>query len=392
MRIDGDYTARTLAELVRIDSVNPAFSGGASNEAEIARWLAAELERLGLAVVVHEPEPGRASVVGMLKGRGGGRSILLYGHVDTVGVEGMAEPFSGAIRDGRLYGRGAYDMKCGVAACLAAVKALAEADARPAGDVLVAFVADEEVASLGMAEVLRHHRADAAIVTEPTELELVVAHKGFCWIEVETVGRAAHGSRFDLGIDANLRMGRVLAELERLEAELRGSPPHPLLGPPSLHAALLQGGTGESTYAARARLVIERRTLPGETPEHALGQVTAILDRLAAQDPTFQATARVLLARDPWETAVDAPTARVVARAAEAVLGRPPAVAGRAYWMDTALIAAAGADVVVIGPTGAGAHADEEWVELESVRRLAEILARAAAEIAAVEVAAPVRR
>lgn len=391
VNVDGEYLARTLAELVRINSINPAFSAGATNEAEIARWLAAELERLGLAVALHEPEPGRASVVGTLKGGAGGRSILLYGHIDTVGVEGMDDPFAGTVRDDRLYGRGAYDMKCGVAACLAAVKALAEVDARPAGDVLVAFVADEEVASVGMAEVLRHHRADAAIVTEPTELELVVAHKGFCWIEVETIGRAAHGSRFDLGIDANLRMGRFLAELERLEAELRRSPPHALLGPPSLHAALLQGGTGESTYAARCRLVIERRTLPGETPGHALGQVRAILERLAAQDPSFQATARVLLARDAWETSVDAPAARIVARAAGAVLGHPPTVAGRAYWMDTALIAAAGADVVVIGPTGAGAHADEEWVELESVRQVAEVLARAAAEYtAAAEVAAPV--
>lgn len=373
MPIDRDRLQSTLAELVRIDSINPAFGG--PGEAEIADRVGAALAGLGMEVAVHEAAPGRPSVVGRLRGTGAGPSLLLYAHLDTVGVEGMPEPFSAAVRGGRLHGRGSYDMKCGLAACLAAAHAVVEAGRPLAGDLLVAGVADEEVASLGMSEVLRHVRADAAVVTEPTHLRLCLAHKGFSWIEVETFGRAAHGSRFDEGIDANMRMGRFLARLDLLEQELRARPPHRLVGPPSLHAAVLRGGTGTSTYAAHARLEVERRTVPGETEAQVLAEMQQILDGLAAADPTFRGQARPLLTRGSFEVDPRAPIVGVVHAAAEEVLGAPPEVIGEPYWMDAALLAEAGIDTVVMGATGAGAHAAEEWVELESVAKLAEILA-----------------
>ena len=379
MEIDQDRLRTELAELVRIDSINPAFGG--PGEAEIADRVGAALASLGMEVALHHTGPGRPSVVGRLRGTGGGRSMLLYAHLDTVGVEGMEAPFSAAMRDGRMYGRGAYDMKCGLAACLAAARALVEVveAGRPlAGDLLVVGAADEEVASLGMSEVLRHVRADAAVVTEPTHLRLCLAHKGFSWIEVETFGRAAHGSRFDEGIDANLRMGRFLARLDRLEQELRARPPHRLVGPPSLHAAVLHGGTGTSTYAAHARLEVERRTVPGETEAQVMAEVQAILDDLAAADPTFSGRARPFLTRGSFEVDAQATIVATVSAAAGEVLGHPPEVIGEPYWMDAALLAEAGVDTVVIGATGAGAHAAEEWVELESVVQLAEILARTA--------------
>ncbi|MGH7542524.1 MAG: M20/M25/M40 family metallo-hydrolase, partial [Gemmatimonadota bacterium] len=307
-------------------------------------------------------------------------SLMLYAHLDTVGIEGMEDPFEPAIREGRLYGRGAYDMKGGLAACLAAARALAEEGPSLAGDVVVAAVADEEVASLGMADALTAVVPDAAIVTEPTELEICLAHKGFAWIEVTTHGRAAHGSRFEEGIDANLRMGRFLTRLEGLERELRASTPHPLVGPPSLHAALLEGGTGPSTYAERCRLTIERRTVPGETAESALAGIRALLDRLHEEDPSFEAEAVTTLARGPFETDARSPIARALEEAANAVLGTRPPLVGRPYWMDAALLGAAGVDTVVMGPAGAGAHAAEEWVDLASVAKLAEILVRAAIE------------
>lgn len=379
MNIDADYLTLTLADLVRINSINPAFSGGATNEREIADYVTAALERLGMTVSRHEPESGRASVVGRLTGKRGGRALMLYAHLDTVGIEGMADPFSGEVRDGRLYGRGAYDMKGGLAACLAAVRALRDGNVGLAGDLLVAAVADEEVASIGMSEVLRHHRADAAIVTEATELAVCVAHKGFCWIEVETHGRAAHGSRYEEGIDANMRMGRFLAELDRLEQRLRSSPGHPLVGPPSLHAPVIRGGTGTSTYAAQCRLEIERRTIPGETEEQVLAEIRAIAGRLAAADPTFRASVKPLLTRRPFENSAEAPIVRALADAATTVLGSRPPFVGEPYWMDAALLADAGIDTAVIGPAGAGAHAALEWVELDSVAKLALILARAAA-------------
>lgn len=381
MRIDNDYLEKTLAGLVRINSINPFFTQGEerrTDESAIATYLAGELERLGMRVTSHEPEPGRVSVVGTLPGTGGGRSLLLYGHMDTVNVEGMAAPFSAEVRDGRMYGRGTYDMKGGLAACVAAAKAVIDSGVRLAGDLSVVGVADEEVASLGLFDLLKTLKADACIVTEATELDVCVAHKGFCWFEVETFGRAAHGSRFLEGVDANLRMGRFLGHLDRLERQLRESPGHPLVGPPTLHAATLRGGTGPSTYAAHCRLEVERRTIPGETVEGTLAELQGILDRLRAEDPAFQGSVRTLLARPAFEVAPEAAIVQAVDRAAAEVLGRHPATLGHTFWMDASLFAEAGIETVVIGPVGAGAHAIEEWVDLDSVAKLADILARAA--------------
>jgi len=375
---DARYVRETLRQLVRLNSINPAFAADAPGEGPLADWIAGELGRLGCTVTRREPLPGRVSVAGTLPGSGGGSSLLLYAHIDTVGVEGMEDPFSGQVQEGRLYGRGAYDMKCGLAACLASVKLLADSGTRLRGDLVICAAADEETESRGMADLLGVVHTDAAIVTEPTELEVYVAHKGFCWIEVETLGRAAHGSRYQEGIDANLRMGRVLAELEQLEARLRRSTPHRLLGPPSLHAGVLRGGTGLSTYAASCVLQIERRTLPGESPEAVLGEIESILARLRAADPGFTAHARLLLARPSLEGTPESPIAQAVIAAATRRLGHPPAIAGAAYWMDAALIAAAGIETVVIGAAGGGAHAAVEWAELASVESLAAILTDAA--------------
>lgn len=378
--IDRDYLLRTLADLVRINSINPTLAPGGAGEAEIADYVADSLARAGLKVRKIEPEPGRPSVVGVLRGVEPGRSLMLNAHYDTVGIEGMAEPFSAAIRDGKLYGRGAYDMKGSLAACMAAAKALAEGGAMAAGSLIVAAVADEEYGSLGTAAVIREVKADAAIVTEPTALNVCLAHKGYLWIEVETEGRAAHGSKFQEGIDANMRMGRFLAELDYLERDLRARPPHALVGPPSLHAAMIAGGTGLSTYAASCKSQIERRTVPGETEHQAVREMQEIVDRLAAADPTFRAKVRCWFAREPFEVAPDARIVKVVDRAVDQVMGRKTAHVGDTPWMDAALLSAAGTETVVIGPAGAGAHAAEEWVDIESVVQLAEILVRAARE------------
>jgi acetylornithine deacetylase len=380
LTIDREYLIKTLSDLIRINSVNPQLVPDGTGEAEIAAYIVGALRRLNLEVMKHEPEPGRVSVVGKLKGKGRGRSLILNGHIDTVGVAGMLEPFSAAIRDGRMYGRGTYDMKGSIAACLTAVKALVDAQADLNGDLLLTAVADEEYFSLGTAEVIKHHRVDGAIVTEATEMDLCRAHKGFIWLEVETLGHAAHGSRFDEGIDANMRMGRFLAELDKLEKELRTRSPHPLVGPPSLHAALINGGAGLSTYAASCKLKIERRTIPGETQVQVVGEIKAIIDRLSAADPSFKATVSAFCTRDPFEVAADAAIVRAVEQAATLVRGTPPRHTGQTFWMDSALLANAGMETVVIGPIGAGAHADEEWVDLQSLADLAEVLAHAAVD------------
>ena len=380
MKIDRDYARETLVRLIQINSINPTLAPGAPGEREIARFIADSLSGAGLATEICEPEPGRTSVLGCLAGAGGGRSLMLNGHCDTVDVPGMAEPFSGAIRDGKVYGRGAFDMKGSLAACMTAAKALVDAGIRLRGDVLVAAVADEEYGSLGTRDLIQRVKVDAAIVTEPTALEVCLAHKGYLWIRVDVAGRAAHGSKFELGIDANMKMGRFLSELSVLERELRARPPHPLVGPPSLHAALLSGGTGLSTYAPLSTAQIERRTVPGETEARAVAEIQAIVDRMARDDQDFHATVSCFFARDPFEVAPAAAIVRAVDRAAAKVRGRPAKHIGDTPWMDAALLQAAGAETVVCGATGAGAHSDCEWVELESVFQLAEILAEAAVE------------
>jgi acetylornithine deacetylase len=376
MRIDERYARETLARLVQINSVNPTLAPGAPGEREIAAFIAESLTASGLDSEMYEPEPGRTTALGRLAGTGGGRSLMLNAHCDTVGVDGMDEPFSGAIRDGKLYGRGAYDMKGSLAACMAAAKALADSGVRLRGDVIVAAVADEEYGSLGTRDLIGRLRVDAAIVTEPTALETCLAHKGYLWIEVTVAGRAAHGSKFELGIDANLKMGEFLHELAKLERELRARPPHPLVGPPSLHAALLSGGTGLSTYAARSTVQIERRTIPGETEAQAVAEIEAIAKPL-------DATVRCFFARDPFEVPAEAPIVQAIDRAAANVRGAAPRHIGDTPWMDAALLQAAGIETVVFGAAGAGAHAAVEWVDVDSVLQLAQILAETARDYCA---------
>jgi acetylornithine deacetylase len=386
--VDDQLVTATLQQLVRINSVNPDLSPDGRGEAEIAGYLARLLRDIGLEVAVHEPRPGRPSVVGILRGTGGGRSLMLNAHVDTVGVAGMRDAFSAEIRDGKLYGRGAYDMKGSVAACIGAVKALTGLKRLP-GDVLLAFVADEEYASLGSTDLVRRYQPTGAIVTEPSALQVCVAHKGFIWVEVETLGRACHGSQYHLGVDANMRMGRFLYELESLEQELRRRTSHPYVGTPSLHAATLHGGTELSMYSASSRLQIERRTVPGESAKQVLSEIETIIDRLCARDDSFKATARILLTRDAFEVRSDADVVQSLRAAATAVLGREPNLIGENPWMDSALFAAAGIDTVVFGPTGAGAHSEEEWVDIASVILLGQVLANTALHYCAVPRASP---
>ena len=367
-----------LSDLVAIDSINPDLVPGAAGEAAVAAFIADWLRAAGLEVHVAEVRPGRPNVVGIAHGAGGGRSLLLNGHIDTVGVAGMSQPFRPRVEGGKLYGRGAYDMKGGIAACLIAAAEAARLNLR--GDVIVTAVMDEEYAGLGTLAVAEQVHADGAIVAEPTELQLVVAHKGFVWLEVETQGVAAHGSRPHLGVDAIAKMGGVLTGLERLAAELAQRPPHPLLGPPSVHASTIQGGGEWSTYPDRCTLAIERRTLPGETGDTAEAELRVIVDGLAAADPAFKAVVRRDLVRSPLETPAGAAIFAAVQQAAAGVLGKPVEPTGVSFWTDAASLHAAGIPTVLFGPLGAGAHAAEEWVDLASVQRCADVyLATAAA-------------
>src|SRR5437016_1959095 len=264
-----------ICELVAIESVNPDLVPSGSGETAIAQYVASWMSAAGLDVEIVEPVPGRPSVVGVLRGTGGRRSLMLNAHMDTVGADGMPDAFSPRVEEERIYGRGAYDMKASLAAIM--ITAREAARLRLKGDLIITAVADEEVASLGTSAVIERFRADAAIVTEPTELRLCLAHKGFVWLEVETTGVAAHGSRADLGVDAMANMGKILTGVVDLDSRLRSGLRHPLLGTGSIHASLIEGGQEMSTYPARCVAKLERRTVPGEDGASCLREIQELL-------------------------------------------------------------------------------------------------------------------
>ena len=369
-----DLTAR----LVEIESINPDVVPGGSGEAEVARFVAEWCERAGLETSLEEAATGRPNVVAVARGLGSGRSLMLNAHTDTVGVAGMTDPFTPRIESHRLYGRGAYDMKGSLAACMLAT---AEAARRGfAGDVVLTAVADEEFASVGTEAVAVDVRTDAAIVTEPTEMQVAVAHRGFVSLEIETRGRAAHGSRPEIGIDAIAKMGRVLVGIEQLDARLRATPTHTYLSSGSVHASIIEGGQEYSSYPARCVLQAERRTIPGETISMVERELHEILDGAGVGDDEFSAELRLLASREPFEVAESEAIVELVRRNAGAVLGALPALVGVPFWADSALLAEAGIPTVLFGPRGEGAHAEVEWVEIADLERCVEIYVAAAAE------------
>src|SRR6266700_363112 len=361
-----------LQQLVAIDSINPDLVAGGAGEREIAHFVANWLERAGMEVTLDEPVPGRPSVIGIVRGTGGGRSLLLNAHMDTVGVAGMERPHDPVVEGNRLYGRGAYDMKGGLAAIMVATAQAKKVSLR--GNVILTAVVDEEYASLGTQSIVKQWHADAAIVTEPTALRLCVAHKGFMWLEIATQGKAAHGSRPDLGSDAIVKMGHILVALEHLDRSLRAAPSHPLLGSGSLHASLIEGGQELSSYPERCVLQVERRTIPGESSEQVEAEIQALIEHLHSADPNIIASVKTTVVRDPFEVAESTPIVQTVSRHATSLRGSAPEIFGDTMWMDSALLAAEGIPTVVFGPGGAGAHAVIEWTDLEQVQRCSDIL------------------
>jgi len=361
-----------LSDLVAANSINPSLVPGAPGEAACADVARRAMARAGLDVVMQEAAPGRPNVIGVLEGREPGPTMMFCGHLDTVGVEGMTDPFTPRIKDGRLYGRGSEDMKGGVAAMIAAAADLASGWTR--GRLIVAGVADEEHMSLGAEALVREWRADWAIVTEPTKLALAIGHKGFAWAEIVTRGRAAHGSRPDEGRDAIARMGRVLVALEARDRELQALPPVPYQGTASVHASIISGGHEISIYPDACVLQIERRTVDGEDAAVVAAEVNQLLDRLRAADTTFEATAEVNAFRPSYR--LDASHILPAAMAgALSSAGLSPQPIGMSFWTDAAILAAAGIPSVLFGPGGAGLHSHEEYVNIEDVKTCRHVLA-----------------
>jgi acetylornithine deacetylase len=361
-----------LQELIQTPSVNPSLAPGAGHgEEAIAtvaqKWLAGH----GVKSWLEQVAPGRTNAVAEV-GAGNAPTLVFCAHLDTVDTTEMTiPPFEPRLEGSRVYGRGSYDMKGSAAAVMSAVAALGR-EAFP-GRVLVALVADEEYASIGAQDFVRRHKADACVLTEPSEGRLVISHKGFVWAEIVAKGHAAHGSRWDLGVSAIAKMGKIIVALERFDQQELRRRTHPLLGPASQHCSLIQGGSGLSTYAEGCTLKVERRTLPGESPGRVLEELEEII-----RSTGEQADVRLLLDRPPLSGDADARIVNSVREAVASVTGQAPEIAGMGYWMDAALFAAAGIPTVNYGPSGAGAHEAVEWVDLDSVVTCAQVLLKTA--------------
>lgn len=376
-----DVAVDLAVELVRVDSVNPSLVPGAAGEGAVVDRLARRLGASGFVVEVvpARTASGRPSLLATHTGSGGGRSIVLNGHLDTVGVAGMPAPFAGRIVGDRLLGRGSCDMKAGVAAMVAAAEAAASGGT--AGDVVLALVADEEHASVGTEAVLARlagRLPHACLVGEPTWLDLAVAHRGYCVVEVSFTGRAAHSSQPAQGVNAVVHLGRLLAAVEARDAALAAGASHPVVGPGSLMSTVVRGGTSPFVLAETADAVVERRSVPGEAAAVGLVEVEQILGALHRDDQSVAGRASLALAREPWEHDGSDPDGAALAAALSDALadrtGRRPERVGVPYWMESALWEGAGVPAVVCGPAGGGLHAVDEWVDLGQVRDYAEAL------------------
>lgn len=371
--VDEKAATGLLKELVKIDSVNPALVPGAKGEEEIAEYVANWLKDLGLKAKVDKIEAKRCNAVGALKGAGGGKSLMLNGHIDTVGYDYMTiDPLKPVIKDGRMYGRGTFDMKGGLVASLAALKAVVDSGTQLKGDVVVAAVCDEEYASIGTERVMEKTRVDAAIVGEPSALQIERCHKGFAWIDVETKGLAAHGSAWQVGVDAIVEMGKVLTSIEALGAKHQKRR-HPLVGPASVHAGTIKGGLELSTYPDRCLLQIERRTIPGEERKDVEEEMETLLKGIADKDPKFTASYEIIFYRGSMDVPETSDICQTIAACSKEAIKLTPAFTGGSGWLDTQIIWGKGIPAVAYGPAGDGAHAAVEWVDLDTVMDAARV-------------------
>jgi acetylornithine deacetylase len=371
--VDEKAATGLLKELVKIDSVNPTLVPGAKGEEEIAEYVANWLKALGLKAKVDKIEAKRCNAVGALKGAGGGKSLMLNGHIDTVGYDYMTiDPLKPVIKDGRMYGRGTFDMKGGLVASLAALKAVVDSGTQLKGDVVVAAVCDEEYASIGTERVMEKTRVDAAIVGEPSALQIERCHKGFAWIDVETKGLAAHGSAWQVGVDAIVEMGKVLTSLEALGAKHQKRR-HPLVGPASVHAGTIKGGLELSTYPDKCLLQIERRLIPGEERKDVEEEMETLLKGIADKDPKFTASYEIIFYRGSMDVPETSDICQTIAACSKEAIKLTPAFTGGSGWLDTQIIWGKGIPAVAYGPAGDGAHAAVEWVDLDTVMDAARV-------------------
>jgi acetylornithine deacetylase len=368
----GNYSdlIKLLGELTKINSVNPAFEPESPGEKEIGEYIINYLDSLGLETNTQEVKPGRNNVFGLLKGSGEGKTLLLQGHMDTVGIDFMdIDPLSPVIKEGKMYGRGTCDMKSGLAAMMSAIKNIVDTGITLKGDLLFNAVCDEEFGQAGCYKAMQVIKADSAIIGEPTELRIQIAHRGLALIQLKTEGVMAHTARHDIGVDAITKMGKVLTRLEERHNQLQKNG-HELTGTGSIHAALIEGGSRAriSTYPKECMSRILRWMTPSESVEDIKNELSEIIQELSLEDEQFKASYKVLFSRPPSEVSKDEPICNLLGDSIKETLGTSPVYWGAPWYLEQEIISNHGIPTVCFGPTGEGIHTEVEWVDLDSVR------------------------
>jgi acetylornithine deacetylase/succinyl-diaminopimelate desuccinylase family protein len=382
-RINPARTVNLLKDLIKIPSVNPAIEG--QGEGAIGSYIADTFRRTRqFHVYEQRVAKNRFNVVAVLNGRGVGRSLMLNGHMDTVGTSDMTvDPFRAFVKQGRMHGRGACDMKGPISAMMSAMIAIAKSNQKPAGDIMFAGVVDEEFQSIGTTNLIKRYRTDAAIVGEPTGMDIAIAHKGYAWLEIETIGKRAHGSVPEQGIDAIENMAKLITDLDSLRRRLRLKR-HARLGTPKIHTSTISGGSDWSSVPAKCVLRIERRLLPGEHPRDAVKELREIVARCAKSNEKMRATVRLINHRDSME--VDAKTAHVqVLRSTVRSLGGSGRIVGVPYTTDASiLLRQAQIPSCIFGPGDVKlAHNPDEYINIKDVMTAANVYAHTALQYCA---------
>lgn len=364
-----------LSNMVRIPSVNP-FGGKAcvdGAERAIAEYYEARLEDLGLEVGSKEVVPGRRNVWGRLKGLGGGPTIVLAGHLDTVGVAGYQKPFEPFIKNGRLYGRGSCDMKAGLAAYLEVVRQIQSSGVPLKGDLIVVGIVDEEHTLLGSADFGKTGpKADFALIAEPTNLSIACAHKGQINATLRTYGQSAHSSMPELGENAIMYMAAILEELRNYTDYLAARPNHALCGKPKFSAGVIRGGTNVSSVPDLCELEIDRRMVPGESLDAALAEIRMFADKAKGKYPSLKYE---LLPPSLSVNSLDVPTSSPLVQAMLKgyleTLGHEAEPASFPGATDAPNF---GCPTVICGPGAlVQAHSLEEYVSLDEIEALVRI-------------------
>jgi acetylornithine deacetylase len=373
-------TARLLRDLVKLPSINPmgrALPSIVAFEHRVTDFLEHAFKEMGLDCVRQQVAPMRDNIIAHFPGQTSKPGFLLEVHQDTVPIDNMTiDPFAGHIENGRLYGRGACDVKGGMAAMVHVIQRLARERPTKAAPVWLACTVDEEHTFLGVQHLMKQPPAAAmAVVAEPTRLGIINAHKGVTRWFLETTGRSCHSSAPEQGVNAIYRMGRLLPAIERYAQELRESRSDPVLGPPTLSVGRIDGGQSANIVPDRCRIEIDRRLIPGEEARQAPQQLAQYLRSVVGQDTPFTVS-------EPW---LHAPALSpdksgvLVQRLGDAIraTGREATCGPVPFGTDASTIAEGGIPSVVFGPGDiAKAHTCDEWVPLAEVEMAGEILFR----------------